>query len=73
MRAEIDIPCKNPDNVLKAIEPDMEESPKFSASMDASKSGLLVKVEAKDISGLLTGVNSCLKLVKTATEVDDVE
>jgi tRNA threonylcarbamoyladenosine modification (KEOPS) complex Pcc1 subunit len=72
MKAEIDIPCKNPDNVLKAIEPDMEGTVRFNASIKPSKGKLLVTVESADIAGLLTGVNSYLKLIRTVTEVEKI-
>ena len=72
MKAEIDIPCKNPDNVLKAIEPDMEENSRFNASIRPSKGKLLVSIESANIAGLLTGVNSYLKFIRTATEVENI-
>ncbi len=58
---------------MKAIEVDSEPTEKFSAKMSAQKNKILLEVEAKDIAGLMAGINSNLKLIKLAGEVEEIE
>ena len=46
---------------------------KFKAEIETEKDKIEVKIEAEDISGLLAGVNSYLKLIRTSIEVQEVD
>ena len=46
---------------------------KFSAKLSGKKEKIILDVEAKDISGLMAGINSNLKLIKLAGEVFELE
>ncbi|MFQ6009837.1 MAG: KEOPS complex subunit Pcc1 [Candidatus Aenigmatarchaeota archaeon] len=72
MRATIDIGCKNPEDIIKAIEPDITATQRFNALLEAGENRLLLKVESEDITGLLTGINSYLRLIRTAIEVEKI-
>jgi tRNA threonylcarbamoyladenosine modification (KEOPS) complex Pcc1 subunit len=73
VRAELEIECANPDIVIKAITPDVAESGKFSAELKKEKKSVKLTVESKDIVGLLAGINSYARLIKTSTETNDLE
>ena len=73
MKAEIEIECKNPEDIIKAIEPDMSATDRFNASLDAQEGRLKLKVDSDDVTGLLTGINSYLRLIRTAMEVEKIE
>jgi tRNA threonylcarbamoyladenosine modification (KEOPS) complex Pcc1 subunit len=68
MKAEIEIECKEPEIVIRSIKPDEGEIKKFDVKMSAEKNKLKIKVESKDIPGLLAGINSYLRLVKVAID-----
>ena len=73
MRASIDVDCREPEKILRAIEADAEPTEKFSAKLSAGKNKISLEVEAKDISGLMAGINSNLKFIKLAGEVGELE
>jgi tRNA threonylcarbamoyladenosine modification (KEOPS) complex Pcc1 subunit len=66
MKAEIEIECKRPDIVVRALEPETEETKKFSVKIEAEKDRVKLKLEAEDISGLLAGINSYMRLIRTS-------
>jgi tRNA threonylcarbamoyladenosine modification (KEOPS) complex Pcc1 subunit len=66
MKAEIVIGCEKPLIVVKAIEPEIDKTKKFSVKLNAKKDGVLLIVESTDISGLLAGINSYVTLIKTS-------
>ena len=66
MKAEIEIECKRPDIVVRALEPETEETKKFSVEIKAEKEKIKLKLEAEDISGLLAGINSYMRLIRTS-------
>jgi len=68
MKAEIDLECKEPEIIIKSLKPDDEEIKKFAVRISTEKNKLKIKVEAKDIPGLLAGINSYLRLVKVAID-----
>ena len=68
MKAEIEIECKRPDLIVKALEPETEETKKFDIKIRAEKDRIKLELEAKDISGLLAGINSYMRLVKTSID-----
>jgi tRNA threonylcarbamoyladenosine modification (KEOPS) complex Pcc1 subunit len=66
MKAGIEIECKRPDIVVRALEPEIEETKKFSVKIEAEKDRIKLKLEAEDISGLLAGINSYMRLIRTS-------
>ena len=73
VRAELEIECANPEIVVRSIKPDMVEHEKFSADIKAMKDKVVLKVESKEIVGLLAGINSYVRLIKTSTDVSNLE
>jgi tRNA threonylcarbamoyladenosine modification (KEOPS) complex Pcc1 subunit len=73
VRAELEIGCKDPELVLKSIGPDLGGSGRFTASLKAAKKSVKLTVESGDLTGLLAGVNSYARLIKTSTDIDDLE
>ena len=68
MKAEIEIECDRPDIVVGALKPEIEETKKFNVKIDAEKNSVKLKIEAEDISGLLAGINSYMRLIKTSLD-----
>jgi len=73
MRALIEVECSEPEKILAAISPDVEPTEKFSCDLKSEKEKIILEVEAKDIAGLMAGMNSNLKLIKLAGEVLELE
>jgi len=71
MKAEIEIECERPDIVVKALKPDVEDVNKFNVKIEAEKNKVKLKIESKDTSGLLAGINSYIRLIKTS--IDSME
>ena len=72
MKAEIEIECERPDIVVKALEPDVEEAKKFNVKLEPEKNKVKLKIEADDIPGLLAGINSYMRLIKTSISAMEV-
>ena len=68
MKAEIEIECKEPEIVIKSLKPDEEELNKFDVKLTSEKDKLKLKIEARDIPGLLAGINSYIRLIKVAID-----
>jgi tRNA threonylcarbamoyladenosine modification (KEOPS) complex Pcc1 subunit len=68
MKAEIEIDCKDPELIIKSLNPDSEELKKFDVSLKPEKNKIKINVQATDIPGLLAGINSYIKLVKVAND-----
>ncbi|MFP4116737.1 MAG: KEOPS complex subunit Pcc1 [Candidatus Aenigmatarchaeota archaeon] len=66
MRAELELDIKSPELVKKAIEVEDDESSSLDVSMEVNDSCLGVCVDVGNISNLRAGVNTILRLVKTA-------
>ena len=73
MKAEIEIECKTPDTVIKSLEPDIDSNPKFDVELKSKEDKIKLKIKSKDITGLLAGVNSYLKLIRTSIEVQEAD
>lgn len=71
MKAEIKVECRNPEIVIKAIEPDIDAR-KFDVNLAAERGKLILTVEAEDIAGLLAGINSYMKLIRTAINTEEI-
>ena len=72
MKAEIEIECKEPEIVIRSLKPDEEELDKFNVKLTAEKNKLKIKIEAEDISGLLAGINSYMRLIKVAIDAMEI-
>jgi tRNA threonylcarbamoyladenosine modification (KEOPS) complex Pcc1 subunit len=72
LKAEIEIECKEPEIVLRSLEPELEDTRKFSIDLKASNNKLIITIESKSLSGLLAGINSYLRLVKVAKETLEI-
>jgi len=72
MKAEIEIECKNPEIIVKSLKPDIEDIKKFDVKLKPENDKLLLLIESKDITGLLAGINSYIKLIRTAIDVMEV-
>ena len=72
MKAEIELECKEPETVIQSLKPDEEELDKFNIKLTSEKNKLKIKIEAEDISGLLAGINSYLRLVKVSMDATEV-
>lgn len=67
MKALIEVECTNPDIILKSLQPDMDESGKFKVNVKTNSNKIILSVESEEIGGLLAGINSYLKLIRTAS------
>jgi len=68
MKAEIEVECEKPEIVIKLLRPDQEELKRFDIKLEAEKNKLKLKIEAKELSSLLAGINSYLRLIKVAMD-----
>ena len=73
MRALIEIECKNPDIIIKSIKPDIDQNQKFDVNIDNNNDKITIEINSSEISGLLAGINSYLKLIRTSIEIQEVE
>ncbi|MCD6477294.1 MAG: hypothetical protein J7K26_04035 [Candidatus Aenigmarchaeota archaeon] len=73
MRAFIEIECKNPDIIIKSIKPDIDQNQKFDVNINNDKDKIIIEIKSPEISGLLAGINSYLKLIRTSIEIQEVE
>ena len=71
MKAEIEINCKDPDTVIKSINPEIEAK-KFDVKLEDKEEKVILTIESKDITGLLAGINSYMKLIRTAISVKEI-
>lgn len=71
MKAEIEIECKNPDTIIKSINPDIEAK-KFDVKLENKNDKLILIIESKDITGLLAGINSYIRLIRTAIDTMEI-
>lgn len=66
MKATIQIDCRRPELIITALRPDIAETRKFTTALSAKPGALELSIEAADISSLLAGINSYLRLIKAA-------
>ena len=71
MKAEIEIDCKDPDTIVKSIMPDIDVK-KFDVKLEDKEDKIILTIESKDITGLLAGINSYIKLIRTAINVEEI-
>lgn len=71
MKAEIEIECKEPDMIIKAVSPEIEAK-KFDVKLEDKKDKIMLTIESKDMTGLLAGINSYMKLIRTAISMKEI-
>jgi len=71
MKAEIEIECKDPDTVIRSLSPDIEAK-KFDVKLENKNDKLILIIESKDITGVLAGVNSYIRLIRTAINTMEI-
>jgi len=71
MKAEIEIECEDSDIIIKAVSPEIEAK-KFDVKLEDRESKVILTIESKDITGLLAGINSYMKLIRTAISVKEI-
>lgn len=72
MKAEIELECREPEVVVKSLQPDKEQLNKFDVKLKPEKNKLKLEIEAEDISGLLAGINSYMRLIKVAIDATEI-
>ena len=73
MKAKIELECKDPQNVIKSIKPDMDQNQKFEVKLEADDNKVKLTVKSNEISGLLAGINSYMRLIKTANDLEEIK
>ena len=68
MKATIEVECKNPEIVIKSLKPEIDDSIKFDVKAESVNDKLILTVEAENISGLLAGINSYMRLIRVAKD-----
>jgi len=66
MKAKIEIECKEPDIIIKALKPDLEQAKRFDVEIKADKNKIKLEIKSDDVASLLAGINSYIRLIKTA-------
>jgi tRNA threonylcarbamoyladenosine modification (KEOPS) complex Pcc1 subunit len=69
MIAKLEIDCKNPQVVLNSLKPDVEKIGKFEVELKVEKNKLLLTIKSKELTGLLAGINSYVRLIKVSEDV----
>ncbi len=70
--ATLEIECENPGLIIKSLKPDMTEG-KFTVKLEPLEKRLKMTVTAKDVGGLLAGVNSTTRLIKVTNDMESLE
>lgn len=60
--------CKNPEIVIKSLKPEIDDSIKFDVKVESVNDKLILTVESENISGLLAGINSYMRLIRVAKD-----
>ena len=68
MKATIQVECQNPEIVIKALNPELDDSIKFTADVKSDKDKIILTIESDNISGLLAGINSYMRLIRVAKD-----
>ena len=71
-KAEIEIPCEDPQIVVDSLEPEMENLEKFKTDIKVDDGKIRLLIEAEEISGLLAGINSYIRLIRTSIETKKI-
>jgi tRNA threonylcarbamoyladenosine modification (KEOPS) complex Pcc1 subunit len=68
VKAIIEVECKNPEIVIKSLKPEIDDSIKFDVKAESVNDKLILTVESENISGLLAGINSYMRLIRVAKD-----
>jgi tRNA threonylcarbamoyladenosine modification (KEOPS) complex Pcc1 subunit len=71
MKAVIEIECKEPGMMIKAVSPELGAK-KFDVRLEDKEDKIIMTIESKDMTGLLAGINSYMKLIRTAISVKEI-
>ena len=71
-KAEIEIICDDPQIIVDSLKPEMEKLEKFNAEIKVDDSKIKLSIEAEEISGLLAGINSYIRLIRTSIETNKI-
>lgn len=72
MKTEIEIECKEPEIIIASLKPESTDLKKFDVKFKAEKDKLKLEIKAENISSLLAGINSYMKLIKVAIDAMEV-
>jgi len=72
MKAEIEIECKEPEIIIESLKPESIDLKKFDIKLKAEKDKIKLEIKAENISNLLAGINSYMKLIKVAIDAMEV-
>jgi tRNA threonylcarbamoyladenosine modification (KEOPS) complex Pcc1 subunit len=72
LKSEIEIECKDPEIVIKSLKPDFEETKKFNVDLKAEQNKIILTIESDTISGLLAGINSYIRLIRTSIDTMEI-
>ena len=71
-RAEIEISCEDPQIIVDSLKPEMESLEKFKTDIKVEDGKIMLLIEAEEISGLLAGINSYIRLIRTSIETNKI-
>lgn len=71
MKATLELDVKDAKMIAEALTPDMK-SEKFSVDMKPAGKKLTIMLNAETVGELAAGINSCLRLVRTASTAQEV-
>ena len=66
----LNIELENPKTVLKALQPDIENTERFEIEIKALQKHLNLQIKAKDLTAMQAALNSYLRLINTIKEVN---
>lgn len=69
MKAIIELDVNDPDTILNSLKPDIEQTKRFQVEFKKEDKKILMYVKASDITALLAGLNSYMRLIKTSMEL----
>jgi len=68
MKATIEVDCKNPEIIIQSLKPEIDDSIKFGADVKSDNNKVILIIESRNISGLLAGINSYMRLIRVAKD-----
>jgi len=69
MKAEIEVECQDPKTVIKALTP-LDKTDKFKIELKSDNRKLEIKVKSDKITGLMAGINSQLRLIRSVIDME---
>ena len=66
MKCLAEIECSDPELVVEAVSPEIESSDRVSVKLKSMKNRIDVMIESNDVSGLMIGFNSSMRLIKAS-------